>query len=815
MTTSWPFEQSYRHMQPRHDSEPAAKTLPLGDCSLTVDAKGGLARVTLVQRFRNPHAEPLAVSYKLPLPEDAAVSDFGFTVGDTVVRGVVQKRAEARETYERALADGRSGALLEQERASLFSQEIGNIPAGAELEVRVVLDQPLVWIADASDQGSWEWRFPLAAAPRYLGGPELGADSANFASTGTSARASLALAVRDALERSPESPSHPLSHREGHTQFGSGNRVGLDRDVVVRWSVATARFASSLDVRGEGTRAFGLLTVIPPARARAPLAVPRDLTLLLDTSGSMQGEPLEQEKRLALALIDALGDADTLELLEFSNQTRAFEKKPAPATAERKARASRWVQALQASGGTEMVSGVRTAMRELRADSQRQIVLITDGLVGFEQQLVSTVLQHLPASARLHCVGVGSAVNRSLVAPIARAGRGIEALVGLGEDAERAARRVLDRSQRPLLVDLTVEGSAVLGTVPTRLPDVFANAPLRLAVELNPAGGEILVRGRTLDGPFVERVRCDRVEAGEGNPAVAKLFAREQVEEYEMQLSGGGAEHALNAAIERIALEQQIASRLTSWVAVTEARTVDPRDPSRHVVQPQALAFSASAEGLGLRAPASDLFGSSGSMAMAAPPQDAPAPIRARRMASLGAPPRPGAGAPPSPASSRHTGAPPPAADAPVFAAPPPPPAPAAPSANRSLPARALERVKRALGKGEAAPRETHELGGGDGAPHEGAHALAARIVQMDDEGLTLELISTGFTFDANDASCTILLDDGSTLEPQVVLEQSTRSGFVAAGLRIRLTLRHPARRGVALRSARIELDSLVFVAMP
>ena len=105
-----------------------------------------------------------------------------------------------------------------------------------------------------------------------------------------------------------------------------------------------------------------------------------------------------------------------------------------------KAAALAWIQKLQASGGTEMLSGVQHAMRALRPSSQRQIVLITDGLVGFEREIVSTLLAELPRTARLHALGVGSAVNRSLLAPIARAGRGIEAIVGLGEDPERAAK---------------------------------------------------------------------------------------------------------------------------------------------------------------------------------------------------------------------------------------------------------------------------------------------------------------------------------------------------------------------------------------
>lgn len=791
-------ERGYRDMQPRTEGEGATPSgqLPLVSCSMSVDAKGGLARVVLVQRFENPHAEPLSMHYKLPLPQDAAVSDFGFTIGTKVVQGVVQKKAEARATYERALADGRTGALLEQESSSLFSQELGNVPGGESVEVRVVLDQPLLWIADANAQGSWEWRFPLAAAPRYLGGPELGAGSPHFSAASTPARASLELTVRDALTQSPESPTHLLTHSGASTLFAGdppsagaaprsglddGNRAPLDRDVAIRWSVATSSFETTIDARGDGARAFALLTVVPPTHARAPRSVPRDLTLLLDTSGSMQGEPLEQEKRMALALIDALSATDSLEVIEFSSHTRAFSRTPVAATATAKAEASRWVGALHASGGTEMVSGVEAAMRELRTESQRQIVLITDGLVGFERQIVSAVLQRLPARARLHCVGVGSAVNRSLVAPIARAGRGTFAIVGLGEDAERAAARVIAHTSAPLAVDLDISGSGVLRTMPARLPDVFANAPLRLAVELNPNGGELVVRGRSADGPFVQRVQCPRLEAGEGNAAIAKLFGREQVEELEMQLSGGGPQRELDLEIERIGLDFQIASRLTSWVAVTEQRTVDPRDPTRQVVQPHALPYGMSAEGLGLR-PAAPVLRSLGAIPAAGAPMAMPRAASRLRRESVTDGPTP---VPPAQA----TGAPPPPpAPAPSSGGAPPVPA----RAKKSLPERAADFVRRAF----------------DDESKDGGTSMQARITFEDDVQTLLELVSPGFEFDPLRAHCTITLTDGTQLAATLVLDSSTRAGFVGTGLRVRILLQHPSRGGVALASVTVVLGS-------
>jgi Ca-activated chloride channel family protein len=613
----------YRTSEPglANDAAPVSNrgVLPLAECGLSVDACGGYARAVLRQRFENHHDEPLTVEYKLPLPADAAVSGFAFRVGDRVIRGVVKGRSDARREYEEALVEGRSAALLEQERSSLFTQEIGNIPPRTAVEVEITLDQPLAWLVE----GSWEWRFPLAAAPRYLGDmePADGARvSVSVAIEGIGARASLSMKVRDALSRSPESPSHPLTcanlGREGWSvELGSGNRVALDRDVVVRWNAATATPGLTVDqARGVGPDGqlgcFGLVTLVPEVEPTArPRAVPRDLILLLDTSGSMSGEPLEQEKRIACALVDSLGETDRLEIVEFSSRPRGFKSEPQAVTPALKREAFAWIRGLVASGGTEMVSGVEHAMRALRPGSQRQIVLITDGLVGFEQQLVTTVLAGLPDTARLHCVGVGSAVNRSLVAPIARAGRGVEAIVGLGEDPERTAQRVIARTAEPRVVDVAIEGSALRRVVPSRLPDVYEGAPLRAAVELHPEGGTLRIRGRTFGGAFVRELQIAPSTQAREDASIPKLFARELVEDLEMRISSGEERVRLEAEIEQAAKGAQISSRLTSWIAVTERATVDPRDPTRRVVQPHALAHGLSAEGLGLRSAADVSYG--------------------------------------------------------------------------------------------------------------------------------------------------------------------------------------------------------------
>ncbi|HEY7204394.1 MAG TPA: VIT domain-containing protein [Methylomirabilota bacterium] len=591
------------------------RTLPLQGIAVRADASGGLARVVLQQRFHNPHGDPLRVTYQMPLPPEAAVSGYAFQIGPRRVVGEVDRAEAARDRFEQALVEGRTAGLLEQERSSFFSQEIGNIPAGVEVTAGLVIDQRLRWL----EEGAWEWRFPTVIAPRYLGERGRVDDHARIAVDVADAplrvSADLALTIRDPLGvespgAEPRSPSHQIAIRTvaGSTEVrlaDDGDRA-LDRDVVVRWPAASRATAVALDTgRPSSGRAaltgsaYGLLTITPPRPDSRGVALARDLIVLLDMSGSMSGRPLDQARQVVGALIETLGADDQLELIGFASQPTRWKSRPVKVTAAVRQEALAWLQRLQAGGGTEMRSGVTEALRPLRAEAQRQVVLVTDGEIGFESEIVGLILRDLPAGCRLHTVGVGPAVNRTLTGGAARAGRGAEIVVGLDEDPAGAIARLLARLEAPLLTDVTVTGSALLDQVPARPADVCAAAPLLVALRLRPDGGDLLVAGRLAGQPWRQPLGVEPIEAGAGTSALATLYAREVVEDLEMRRAADGTGR-LDGQIERTGLDFQIATRLTSWVAVAEEPTVDPGQPTRRERIPQMVPQGLSVEGLGI-----------------------------------------------------------------------------------------------------------------------------------------------------------------------------------------------------------------------
>lgn len=580
------------------------RALPLRSATLVAHAAGGIARVVLEQTFENVHAETLNVTYRMPLPADGAVSGYRFAIDGRLVEGRVERKEEARATFEAAIAAGKTAALVEQEKADIFTQEIGNIPPHTTIVARITVDQRLAWLPE----GEWELRFPTVIGPRYVGTTESREDARAvgiLTSEGPlSVRLALDIRVGDMLApgRRIESPSHAIDAGEdGSVSLRAKEGARLDRDVVVRWGVAKPSVGATLRAGklSDGSGAYGLLTVVPPSAEARIAPVARDLVVLLDTSGSMSGAPLDLAKRVVSQILDSLTEADQFEVIEFGDRPNRYHAEALTGTTARKRDAVRWVMARKASGGTEMYSAVLEALRPLRVGAQRQVVLVTDGYIGGEQQIVRLCKKSLPVSCRLHVVGVGSATNRALSTALARAGRGAEILVGIGEDPERAGKRLLDRTAAPMLTDVVIEGTGIAEHVPAQLPDVFAGAPLVCALRLAPGGGDIRIRGRLAHDEWSQRLRVPATDHVEVDAAIGALFGRERVADLETDWSIGENAGLVDTLIEETGVAFQIATRLTSWVAVDTVVSIDPYASSRTESVPQELPYGTSMQGFG------------------------------------------------------------------------------------------------------------------------------------------------------------------------------------------------------------------------
>ncbi|MGH3202077.1 MAG: VIT domain-containing protein [Streptosporangiaceae bacterium] len=641
--------------------------LPLDAVDIRAAIAGTSARVELTQEFRNPFDVPLEATYIFPLPDRAAVTAMRMQCAGRMVEGVLRERSRARDEYDRAIAEGRRAAIAEEDRPDVFTMRVGNIAPGERVTVRLVLAQPLPYT-----DGAVTFRFPLVVAPRYIPGHPLpGAAAGSGVAADTDAvpdasrisppvllpgfpnpvrltlsadidPAGLALAgIRSSLHATAEQAG-----TDGHTVVRLRPGERLDRDFILRLALADQdRMAMSLmltpdpgDDPDEGTFT---LTLVPPDggdRLR-----PRDVVLVLDRSGSMQGWKIVAARRAAARIVDTLTGTDRFAVLCFDNVVERPPGLPdglAEASDRNRFRAIEGLARTDARGGTEMLTPLEQAVR-LLADGDpgrdRVLVLVTDGQVGNEDQILEQTRTQL-ARIRVHVVGIDQAVNAGFLSRLAAAGRGRCELVESEDRLDEAAARIHRRIGAPLVTGLalTADGAAIVpGTVaPGLLPDLFPGVAVTLSGRWRgQPSGAITVTGTTADGTLFE----SKVTAvAGGSPASTAAWARAHVRDLEDRYaSGTGQDSAGLARLEQqitgVSLRYGVLCRFTAFVAV-DSRVVTDGAGSHRVTQPVELPAGWDPAGLGVPAAGGWAFsGPVAAGAMAAPMMPGPAmPMRAR-----------------------------------------------------------------------------------------------------------------------------------------------------------------------------------------
>ena len=582
-----------------------AIAFPLRHTDVTVDVAGTVAVYTVEQTFDNPFDQPLEAAYVFPLGARAAVVGYQLRLGDRTVTGEIQTRAQARATYEQARAGGHTAALLEQEQPNVFSQHIANIPPRETVRVRLEYVETVAHADDAD-----ELVFPMVVGPRYLPAGYAGRHPVGSRREGAPARPdAVSIPYVEAEQVSGlvtfraridigvpiaevDSPTHTLQvGHEGATavtvRLADGDSVP-NRDLVVRYRSAGERTLVGLATHREGTGpGFFTLVIEPRQSYRTGDIVPRDVVLLIDASGSMDGEPLRQAQAVARAVIGTLDERDVFNVVRFSDDNDMLASAPLGADVAGRARGTAFVDGLSAGGGTEMGAGVLAALTAPDGGRLRTVYILSDGLVGNDDQIVEAARRMLKAS-RIFPVGIGAAPNRSLLDRLATVGRGSASYLAPGDDPAAVVAALLRRSAYPYLADVTIDwgGLAVADVTPAVLPDVPAGMPLAIAGRyLAPGHGLVEVRATSASGPVT--VPLDVVFPEEADhPAVRYAWARQRVEELTSGPESDGA--AVERAVTAIGLEQHMVTAYTSFVAVDCTRVVDGRGGVRVVEQPAA-----------------------------------------------------------------------------------------------------------------------------------------------------------------------------------------------------------------------------------
>jgi Ca-activated chloride channel family protein len=584
-------------------SSPDAEAYEALRVATTMQAQvtGNVARVHVTQAFSNAGSDWVEGLYVFPLSADAAVDELFMKIGERTLRGEIQERAKAQAAYAQARSEGKQASIVDQERPNMFTTAVANIAPHSTVSVEITYLETIPY-----RDSRYTLRLPLAITPRYTPGagldPAAPLAAANAAvvnaEDGTSATPERVTASRQNVDITVElaagfpvgsvaSLHHVVDMKDdalGKQIHLGGNQIPADHDFELVWTpaaagdVETAAFAEKV-----GDDTFALIVLTPPNAADEPTQA-REVTFIIDTSGSMQGPSIEQARAALQLGIDRLTPSDRFNIIRFASDYSSLFAVPQPVDASSRVLAGQFISALRADGGTEMRAPLERAMSTPPNGSLlRQIVFITDGSVGNEAELVALINRQI-GTTRLFTVGIGAAPNAYFLEQAAAAGRGSYTFIA---DREQVASRMQDlfrKLERPALIDLKLLWPDDLtAEVAANVPgDVYAGDPLVILVRLpRSPSGHLTMSGRMRGNDWVHQVQITRVGEQSG---LSKLWARERIADLSRHLQFGGDREQLRSSILDLALKHHLVSEFTSLVAIDDV-VVRPPGSSGHVEQ--------------------------------------------------------------------------------------------------------------------------------------------------------------------------------------------------------------------------------------
>jgi Ca-activated chloride channel family protein len=572
------------------DEAGARLAAPLLSTDVHMDVSGMVARVQVRQRFVNPTAQWREAVYVFPLPDKAAVDHLTMHIGERVIEGQIKERAEARRTYDNAKAEGRKTTLVESERPNMFTTSVANIGPGEEIVVALEYQETLRY-----DDGSFRLRFPLAITPRYIPGTPAESTSGGTGGPPATRQVPDADRITPPYVDSRDDSVNPVSiaidlnagfplaklassyHAVNVEEFPgyrfrlnlANGQVPAARDFELVWTPDVgAAPGAALFTQTKGGKTYALLMALPPTAtdAKTPRA-PREITYVIDTSGSMEGASITQAREALSMALDRLQAGDRFNVIEFNSFSTPLFPSPMPFDTTTLARAKQFVGALRARGGTEMLPALKIALAGERESSlMRQIVFLTDGAVGNEDEILRLVHGKL-GDRRLFTIGIGPSPNTFFLTKAAQFGRGTFTFIGDVREVSTKMTALFRKLESPALTDIAIDWPGGADAWPRLVPDLYAGEPVIVTAQF-PAGtmqGDVAISGKRAGAGWQASLPTS---GGAPEPGVAVLWARAKIDALMDAGRQGAPEADIRNAVLDVALTHHLVSKYTSLVAV-------------------------------------------------------------------------------------------------------------------------------------------------------------------------------------------------------------------------------------------------------
>lgn len=576
---------------------PEIRTQPFYVKNLRVNTTitDSVAETTVEQTFVNESSVEQEGTYLYPLPEGAAPTSFSMTVGDRTMEPRILSKDEARSIYESIVRRRRDPALLEYVGRNLVRISVFPIPARGERLIRLRYTEIL-----KPENGLRKYAYALSTS--RFGSRPVGAAIVNI-----KLRTSAAI-------KNVYSPTHDLSVRRTDereaTASWEGTNDASDRDLTLYFSTGDDDVGLSLLSYRSGERdGYFMLLAAPRLSVPRTRILSKQVMFVLDRTGSMAGEKIKQARKSLLFCLNNLRPQDRFNVITFNESSDLLFKRLEVASEANIAKARRFVEDVEASGGTNIDEALRAGLNQLKteAGSQKMLVFLTDGLPTVGETDVNEILRHVRdlnngrkfvrdetgnrtilsgvrqeepgARARLFCFGVGYDVNVPFLDTLAEQGRGDADFVKPEEDIEVKVSSFFAKVTNPILSQLRLafDGADVYDIYPKDLPDLFKGTQLVITGRFRGRGdGSVRLTGATTGGSESFKLGTRFGEADGRNSFLPRIWAARKIGYLVDQIRLSSKPEAKKEVVEeivRLSREYGIITEYTSFLVDEREQT--------------------------------------------------------------------------------------------------------------------------------------------------------------------------------------------------------------------------------------------------
>ena len=536
------------------------RELALKKVKITGNVIGNFGSFEIEQKYQNNTKDVLEVGYTFPIVETATVVGFEIHVGDKILKGKCKEKSAAKEEYQRNMVQGNSAYLLEQETDNIFKISVGKIDKGEEVTVKInYIDK--FEIVDNSIQ----ILLPTLVTPKYKSNIT---DKLFYRKVDYTVDFNIDI-DKSINRKSIYCPSHAINIIDNEDKETIEVKdYDLSKDFKLIIELKNELSSSAIKSKTLDKQEMIYLSFMPEITDSYE-DTEKEYIFIVDISGSMHGEKMDETKKAVIECLKQLDEGDKFNIVPFESNFKAMSIKSIEYNDENLKKAIDYVNSLTPSGGTEILKPIKFALYE--KDVNKIVLLFTDGQVGNENEIIDFVETNV-MSSRVFPFGIDSNVNSSFIKQLAKVGNGKAELIQPHEKIDEKIIRTFARIQTPLLEDLRIDyGNNKLVDEIKEEKCLFNYEFFNVFAKIEKLTDDITLKGKILDKEYSWKIEKDKIKNTTVDLEV--LFAKQQMDRLEEYMRNTRDMEKISnykKMVIELAEKYNINSKYTSFITIYE-----------------------------------------------------------------------------------------------------------------------------------------------------------------------------------------------------------------------------------------------------